>query len=98
MLLLLAAWLRLLATAFGGLWSRLAGFLGSGGSGFVGGFGGLKGILTFLINQVVVVVIHCVLVLVHGVGGIGEMEEGILIFTDVNKRSVHPLDDSLDAA
>lgn len=64
----------------------------------LGSFGGFKGIIGFLVNQIVVVVIHGILVLIHGIGGIGEMEEGILFFADVNKRGVHPLDDSLDAA
>lgn len=46
---------------------------------------------------VAVLVSHGVFVVVHGVGGVGEVEECVLFFTDVDERGVHPLHDPLDA-
>jgi len=47
---------------------------------------------------VVVLLAHGVLVVVHGVGCVGEVEERVLFLADIDERGVHSLNDALDTA
>jgi hypothetical protein len=60
-----------------------------------GGFR-MWGFVCFVVILVVFFV-EKVLEFIHGIADIGEVEEGILCFTNVDKRSIHPLNNALHA-